>query len=163
MNNIIWKKRAMSKNNGDFISIESYSGHINPNMADPSAPEYLLEVDSSDEIIGKNIIEALKNSRPLSLEEHRNTAKNLAESYKTWIQKMMEKYGYKTKRALFKSMKSCSILYQDDFLTIKPSKHVTLEGWSGDGFNEEDYVKIPEESSFSEIGAALRLAFTRCR
>ena len=162
MNKIVWDPLVKAKNNGDFISIESYSGYANANMADPSAPEFLLEVEASDEILGKSIVEALNNSRPLSLEEHRNTAKNLAENYKAWIQRMMEKYNYKTKRALFKNMKSCSILCREGMIIIKPSYHQTLEGWSGDRINKEDYVTLPAESSFSELGAALRLAFTRC-
>ena len=68
MNKTDWNPLAVATNNGDFISIESYSGYGNPTATDPQAPEYLLEVDASDEILGKSIAEALKNSRPLSFE-----------------------------------------------------------------------------------------------
>jgi len=162
MNNPDWKPKAIASNNGDFMSIESYCGYAVPNMSNPNVPEYLLGLDVPDEILGKSIKEALNNSRRLSLEEHRNLAINLSENYKAWIQRTMEKYGYKTKRALFKNMKSCSILRQDNLIIIKPSYHEKLEGWSGDGIKEEDYVKLPATSSFSEIGAGLRLAFERC-
>ncbi|NDL44379.1 contact-dependent growth inhibition system immunity protein, partial [Photorhabdus laumondii] len=44
-----------------------------------------------------------------------------------------------------------------------PSSHEKLEGWSGDGISVADYVVIPADSSPEEVGAALRLAFSRCR
>ncbi|MBU6149682.1 MAG: CdiI family contact-dependent growth inhibition immunity protein [Verrucomicrobia bacterium] len=162
MNNLDWEPEASASNNGDFMSIESYCGYTNPTTADPAAPEFLLNIDSSDEEVGKTILEALKNSKPVTYEEMQKLRINLSENYKAWIQRTMEKYGYKTKRALFKNMKSCSILRQDNLIIIKPSYHEKLEGWSGDGIKEEDYVKLPAASSFSEIGAGLRLAFERC-
>ena len=157
-----WKPTAVATNNGDFIGIESYSGYALM-AADPEAPEHLLNVDTPDEVVGAAIVEALENSRALSLEEARNIKLKLQENYKAWIQRIMEKYGYKTKRALFKNMKSCGILRREDLIIIKPSNHEKLEGWSGDGISTEDYVRIPADSSLSEIGAALRLGFERCK
>ena len=123
MNKILWEPLVKAKNNGDFISIKSYSGYANANLADRNAPEFLLEENISHEMLGKAIIESLKNSKPLSREEHRQTALNLGENYKAWIQRMMEKYGYKTKRALFKNMKNCYILCQDEMIVIEPTYH----------------------------------------
>ena len=74
----------------------------------------------------------------------------------------MERYGYKTKRALFKDMKKCSIESNRGQITIRPSYHEKLEAWSGKGVSESDYVIIPSGSSPSDVGAALRLAFSRC-
>jgi hypothetical protein len=74
----------------------------------------------------------------------------------------MQRYGYKTKRALFKNMKSCSVEVDDGMMTIQPWHHEKLEGWSGNGISKEDYVVIPANSTPGEIGEALRLAFSRC-
>jgi len=74
----------------------------------------------------------------------------------------MDRYGYRTKRALFKNMKSCGILAEGDVIIISPSRHEKLEAWGrekGDGIED---VVIEANRSPSEIGAALRLAFSRC-
>ncbi len=59
-------------------------------------------------------------------------------------------------------MKNCDIECGDGFITIGPTHHEKLEAWSGDGISEADYVVIPADSPLSKIGAALRLAFSRC-
>jgi len=59
-------------------------------------------------------------------------------------------------------MKSCGIELDGNIIIIRPSYHEKLEAWGGNGFTEKDYVKIPVDSSLAEIGAGLRLAFSRC-
>ena len=82
--------------------------------------------------------------------------------YLAWVNQLVETYGYKTKRALFKDMKSCHIESCGGAITIRPTYHKKLEAWSGDGIGEDSYVVIPCESSPADIGAALKLAFSRC-
>lgn len=88
---------------------------------------------------------------------------NISQRYDSWVANLMEQYGYKTKRALFKNMMRCSLEISDGFLTISPSYHEKLEAWSGTGIDENDDVILSVNSSAEEIGAALRLAFSRCR
>jgi hypothetical protein len=156
-----WKSSAEASNNGDFISIKTYSSY-GLLIADPTATEHLLNPDASDVQLGRAVLDALKQSRFLSVEEEVALRVNAKENYKNWIQKLMHQYGYKTKRALFKTMHSCGIECKNGLVTIRPSHHDKLEGWSGEGFTEEDYVKIPADSPPAQIGAALRLAFSRC-
>ncbi|MBP9693427.1 MAG: CdiI family contact-dependent growth inhibition immunity protein [Alphaproteobacteria bacterium] len=59
-------------------------------------------------------------------------------------------------------MKSCGINLDQGLITIRPSHHEKLEAWSGEGIDKRDYVNIPHDSEPSQIGAALRLAFSRC-
>ena len=70
----------------------------------------------------------------------------------------MEKYGYKTKRSMFKNMKSVSIQRKENQIIFGPSHHEKLEVW---GRTKGDII-IPANSSPAEVGAALRLAFSRC-
>lgn len=156
-----WKARASAKNNGDFISIKTYSGYSLA-IGDPTVPEYLLEPHASDEEVGTAVLKALQQSRFLSFEEEGDLMENATPNYKAWVEKLMKQYGYKTKRALFKNMKSCGIDQNKNVITIRPSHHEKLEAWDGEGFTESDYVKIPADSPPAEIGAALRLAFSRC-
>lgn len=83
--------------------------------------------------------------------------------YEEWIASMKKRFGYKTKKRLFENMKSCSVASVDGIVTISPSHHERLEGWSGLRKNfEESKVRLPLDSPPHEIGSALRLAFGRC-
>lgn len=82
--------------------------------------------------------------------------------YAQWIADMLEKYEYKSKRALFKDMKNCDLSCVDQCLTIQPSHHDKLEGWSGDGISEDDYVVLAIDEGAKKIGEGLRLALSRC-
>ena len=76
---------------------------------------------------------------------------------------LMDKYDYKTKSALFKNMRKCGVHLVNNTITIRPSFHEKLEAWSGDRFNETDYVVLCADSTTFEIGAGLRLALSRCK
>lgn len=161
MNKSTWRSRISAKNNADFISIKPYSSYSLA-VADPEATEYFFDLNVSDEILGKAVLDSLRQSRFLSFEEEGYLMENAEKNYKDWVQKLMDQYGYKTKRALFKNMHNCGIESQNGIITIRPSHHEKLEAWDGEGFTEEDHVKIPADSPPAEIGAALRLAFSRC-
>lgn len=83
--------------------------------------------------------------------------------YDQWVASVMDRYEYKTKRALFKDMRRCSIESKNGEITIRPSCHEKLEGWSGKGIAESDCVVISVTGSPAEVGAALRLALGRCK
>lgn len=85
------------------------------------------------------------------------------ERYAAWIAMLMGKYGYKTKRALFKDMKNCGIHLVNGVITISPTRHEKLEAWGrtkGDGLED---VILSLDCSPAEIGAGLRLALSRCK
>jgi hypothetical protein len=85
-----------------------------------------------------------------------------SERYTTRIERQMSRYSYKTKRALFKGMKTCFIERAGGVINFGPSRNEKPEVWvrsKEDGFED---VVIPAESTRTEIGAALRLAFSRC-
>ncbi|CNL51483.1 contact-dependent growth inhibition system immunity protein [Yersinia mollaretii] len=147
----------------EFLSIETDSG-LGRVRGDPLFPPHLLRPDTDDKIIGNIILKALLDSRTLSLEEYGDffNLEKGKEQYAAWIAMLMEKYGYKTKRALFKDMKNCSIHCINDLIIISPTHHEKLESWSGKGINESDNVVISVNESPAEIGAALRLALSRC-
>ncbi|MBW5824203.1 CdiI family contact-dependent growth inhibition immunity protein [Yersinia kristensenii] len=148
----------------DFLSVETDSG-LGRVRRDPLFPSHLLPPDADDQTIGDAVLIALSNSRTLSLEESADffDLETGKEQYAAWIAMLMEKYGYKTKRALFKDMKNCSIHCINDLITTSPTRHEKLEAWSGRGIKESDDVVIPADSIPEEIGAALRLALSRCK
>nr|WP_052697377.1 contact-dependent growth inhibition system immunity protein [Morganella morganii] len=60
-------------------------------------------------------------------------------------------------------MNTCNARQVDDLITIKPSNHIKLEAWDGDGISETDYVIIPVSASDEELGNAVIEAFSRCK
>ena len=158
------RRCAEALNNGDFISVATYSGYRGTGR-DYQGKEIFLKPDASDTELGSAVFEALSLSRVLKIEElddffHRDL---ISERYKNWVQSLLERFGYKNKRVLFKNMMSVDIKEKDGNLKFGPTRHEKLEAWGrekGDGIED---VIIPADSSPAEVGAALRLAFSRCR
>jgi len=157
----LWRPEASAKCNGDFIIIETYSSY-RMSLADPEAPEHILAPDASNETLGQAVLAALRHSRFLSIEEDKALYSNFEQRCVEWVKEKMDRFGYKTKNALFRKMKHCDIQCKDGLIILEPSHHAKLALWTGDFINKDEYVKIPESSSPAEVGAALRLAFSRC-
>ncbi|EKY3243185.1 CdiI family contact-dependent growth inhibition immunity protein [Cronobacter dublinensis] len=148
----------------EFISIETYSG-LGMVAMDPLFPPHLLSPESDDETIGKTIFQALSDSRKLTSLDERVELFDLEKGkqrYSEWIAMLREKYGYKSKKALFKDMKHCGIHCVNGVMNISPFRHEKLEAWGDTGRDESDEVILSLENSPAEIGAGLRLALSRC-
>ncbi|WP_051229422.1 contact-dependent growth inhibition system immunity protein [Paludibacterium yongneupense] len=157
--------------NGDFVCMETYSGYRST-RCDSKGKQHLLTPDVSDETLGLAVNDAMDHSRfvlparrddvwqhpdaefDLSLYDY----KQIEVEYVAWVKSLMERYSYKTQKSLFKDMKNVSIEKKSGLITFKPTHHEKLEDWSGTG---EDVV-IPDTSTAIEVGAALRLALSRC-
>ncbi|WP_445497344.1 contact-dependent growth inhibition system immunity protein [Photorhabdus sp. SF281] len=148
--------------NGSFYSVKTYSGY-RLLLADPQSPEHILSPDITDSQLGSAVLDSLSKSRLVDPDDDFFDNEKTSELYDEWIKQMMKTYNYRSRRQLFKKMHNCGIQLLDSQITIRPSCHEKLDGWSGDGFSETDYVVIPADSSPEEVGAALRLAFSRCR
>jgi hypothetical protein len=175
MNEITKVAWANAKFNGDFILVETFSGYTS-SMRDPKGKQRFLAPDANDEELGLAVLDALASSRfvlpgprtdvwihpdagfDMELYDYRQTAAR----YAAWTKDLMARYGYKTKRALFKNMKSCSIERKGGTITISPSHHEKLEAWSREKDDGIEDAVIAADAKPAEIGAALRLAFSRC-
>ncbi|WP_105630662.1 contact-dependent growth inhibition system immunity protein [Cronobacter dublinensis] len=148
----------------DFIIIETYSG-LGMVARGPLFPPHLLSPASDDESIGKAILQALSDSRTLTSSEDRVEVFDLEKGKQRYSERnamLREKYGYKSKKSLFKDMKYCSIHCVNGVMNISPSRHEKLEAWGGTGRDGSDEVILSLENSPAEIGAGLRLALSRC-
>ena len=157
------RKEAEAMMNDEFISIKTCSGYFNF-LADPEVPEHLLVPDASEEEIGRALLDALSRSRILIPKENRDffSFERAGVRYEEWVKKIMARYGYKTRRAMFENMKNCWTHSQDDKITLKPTNHVKLEAWEGKSKDKVADVAIPVTSSAFEVGKALKEAFNRC-
>ena len=174
-NEVIRGYWAAVKCNSDFICVETCSGYRGGTDVDPKGKQHFIATDASDENLGLAVVDALAHSRwVLSAPREGSTYspevefdsdltfKKGAERYVAWTEFLIERYSYKTKRALFKDMKNVSIEKKSGSITFKPWHHEKLEAWGrtkGDGIED---VVIPDTSTPAEIGAALRLALSRC-
>src|SRR5260370_21640236 len=104
---------ADAKSNGDFICVKTYSGYRSA-RDDPNGSQHLLPPDVEDRELGSALLDCLAHSRFLDPREQSDEHRTLFdyelgnERYSEWARRLMATYGYKTKRALFKNMRSCS-------------------------------------------------------
>lgn len=159
--------------NADFILIETNSGYRG-SVRDFRGIQNFLKSDADDGELGEAILDAMAHSRfvlgvprtdvwlhpDVEFDQELYDYQKTAERYKAWKADLMARYGYKTQRALFKGMKHCLVERNNGVITLQPWHHEKLEAWSGLGIEEN--VTLPADSTPKEIGAALRLAFTRC-
>jgi hypothetical protein len=155
---------ASVKENGDFTCIETHSGLRRVGL-DPAGRQYLLSPGETEVSLGRALLDALKHSRVLSVREAREFFDHDAveRRYEEWVKDLILKYAYKSRRQLFRDMKNCEVECNANTITICPTHHDKLEGWGreeGDGIVD---VVVPLNSGPQEIGAALRVALSRCR
>ncbi|WP_174406745.1 contact-dependent growth inhibition system immunity protein [Desulfovibrio subterraneus] len=157
--------------NADFICVDTWSGYRGGTDRDPKGKQHLLSSDACDLALGEAVLDALAHSRwvlPAPREgvtfpegvEFDMAVCDFKVNYPACVNALMEICGYKNKRALFKNMKRVSLESKNGVLTLTPWHHAKLEAW--DGVGDEATVVIPATSTPEEIGAALRLALSRC-
>lgn len=158
------RKWAEAMKTPEITTVDTWSGYART-VSDSAGAQYDFHADVSDEALGAAVIDCLAQSRFLDTPELRAELFHpdaVARSYAAWIERLTRFGGYKSRRALFKEMLNCSIEQEDDMITMRPSHHEKLEGWSADGISEADHVVISASETLSAVGAALREAFRRC-
>jgi hypothetical protein len=152
-------ERATAKENGDFIDLQTMSGYRLA-VLDPVGKQHHFGCDIGDQELGNAVLDVLDASRFLEPAAATELRLNAAQYYEQWVLNTMKLHGYKSRRALFKSMRSCSIERRDGVIRFIPSCHEKSEGWAG--LTSEHHVTVSSTSDVREIGAALRRAFDRC-
>lgn len=149
--------------NGSILTVSTRSGF--GSWGHPDRNEVDVAPDASDEVLGQAVNEALSCSRELSLRDLlcaiRSVGRDEREAeYKQWTDRFMQRHGYASKRTMFKKMLHCRMVRRAGSLSISPSNHDSLEGWSP--LPETENVVIPSDSAAAEIGEAVRLSLARC-
>jgi hypothetical protein len=127
------------------------------------AEPYYHTNDVNDDELGNSIFKAINASRQIDPMK----AVELLESggADTCIESrdnhMMQKFGYKNKRQLYRKMASCGVELESKQITISPTHHDRLESWTG--VQDAENVVISATVSNAELGAAVREGFSRCR
>lgn len=164
MTGVVEKRWVAVYANSDFIQVETNSGYRG-GLPDPFGKRFEFITSVADDVLGHAVLNALVASRflhPHDYPDFFDIRGRVVPQYEEWVKVMMENYGYKTRRALFRSMKNCSIEERDGEITIRPTHHEKLEAWSGSGISEDSLVRVGSADGPTEVGAALRLALSRC-
>ncbi|MBL0318928.1 MAG: CdiI family contact-dependent growth inhibition immunity protein [Alphaproteobacteria bacterium] len=158
------EKNACVYANERFCSIKTYSG-MGLIMGDFRGKEYILLPDASEEELGQAILGALSYSRVVNRKADPELWDTEAAKIRAqkWIVGLMQRFGYKTRAAMFRKMKSCDIVMKSGMIEISPSRRERNGNlFSGEGIQKSDYIYLPDTSTPAEIGAGLKLALSRC-
>ena len=126
-------------------------------MIDPDSTTLLHSPDISDEKLGEFVCQSLRESQAWALEKARGFTHDTTR-YETWIGELMTFGAYKSSKDVTRNLKEVLIdNYEEQIIFIPTSnRRGTFKS-----FGKEFHVIVPENSSKSDIGAALRLAFER--
>jgi len=162
--------------NGKLIFLQTLSGYRGPRDIDPRGPQRVFEADVDDAVLGQAVTEVVAKSRFVLPKKRTDVIQHplvefdaemydkaiLRNWYQTWSVPAMERFGFRDEKDLFRRMKRCAVEVNGLVMTITPTHHESLFGWGreeGDGIED---VELDVTSSAADIGAALRLAFSRC-
>ena len=164
MNEVKPRLRASAFANERALIVVSEVGH-RATVMDSSVPPHTLSSNASDDEMGQALGAALGSSRFLSAHEAKLflNLDRVKKDYEAWVSMLLTRYGYASRKDLFKGMLNCAVESVGELIEIRPTVHEKLEAWSGEDIDESLYIHIPSNADASTLGAGLKLAFTRCK
>ena len=122
----------------------------------------ILEVDCGNEALGQAVFEALKHSRKMPLEEwdelfRSGFLKSKSIEYSNYL---MERFNYKNKRQLYKTMKTVHVESTENHLEILPTHQDRLGGFCG--IEGIEPITTPTDIDAELLGMKMREAYKLC-
>lgn len=154
---------ANIKFNDQFVNVITGSGYRGP-RDDRAAFEAYLPANADAETLGKTVLMALGRSRSIDIDEipmffDREAVKLL---YENWVADATERFAYKSRRALFKDLMSCSVTRSNGLVTIHPWRRKPSEAWGALENYDESALVLDAACTAVELGEGLLLAMQRC-
>ncbi|MBU3121744.1 CdiI family contact-dependent growth inhibition immunity protein [Acinetobacter soli] len=154
-------KRATVYFNNKYIEVISWN-YGGMSVFNINFIPLIFEIEIDNHILGEAIRKALSagsNIPPEGIKEFLFSSE-LADFMKERNKKIMENFGYKSKKALFKNMRSVDIEL-DSKVNISPSHQDGLD-YSFTGLSKDDEIILPNDATNEELGKAVRLAYEKC-
>ena len=149
--------------NGDFFDFTVISRGI-LGYGDPGAQSQYLLPDAEDQSLGHTLRAVLSKSKRVSIDEFQIIFRSgIIEKTESEREKyVMERYGYKTKKAMYKNSDTCNIAAYENHIEIQPTHQDSLQTWTVKKDMGLHPLEIPNLATDAELGAALRQAFALC-
>ena len=160
--NPMTKRRSASLYGTDkFICVHALYGYRRALLADDGFRAYIA-ADASDESLGSSVLRALNESHAMDPVKDRDffDGRRHYETYKGWLNEAMAKYNMRSKSQMFKHLAYCSIHREKGKISIEPHAHRGSDRI--DVLGDDQIVEIPASTNAIAVGAAVRLAMSRC-
>lgn len=148
-----------------FLLLRSTSHYVSYPGDDQVNLELAPDVD--DARLGEAVVTVLRASTRMTLNSLTGAVQRLEREdgvsrYKTLVAGLCGRYGFKTKKALFKSMRMIHVDRQRSTgeIAFRPTDRFAVDGFQG--LDGSQSVDVPAAASPEEIGAALRTVLARC-
>jgi len=131
---------------------------------DPDVEPIYVPSDASNDLLGKSVRLSLSRSKQVELKEFQEIFKSglILATAKEREKYTMKKYGYRTKKELYRNSDTCSVSAFDGYIEIQPTHQNSLEEWTVKADMNLNPLKVADSASDEELGAELRRAFTMC-
>jgi CDI immunity protein len=157
---ITFRKTAAIYRSEKFISVETLSGVPGLVYREDDPYRVYLDPDATNELIGRTLLIALSKSRFVDNSEPEFFDPDRATRvYENWENDVVHRYGFKSKRSAYKSMDWCEGQIFNGNIEIEPHRRGS-PGWRS--LPPEKTVVIPATDDAEAVGAAVRLALSRC-
>jgi hypothetical protein len=147
--------------NPKFVCIKTFSGYRSSHF-DPEGACIFLSPDTGDSELGSAVLEALRRSRFVRPEEApalfdwRQNAKAVDD----WLADIMLQFSYSSKRQAMRKTLYCFADQVSGRILISPTKQIGIDDWEDLG--SDLTVNVSEFATADRLGAAVRLALSRC-
>jgi hypothetical protein len=146
----------------EFIDVHAHSGYRSW-LVDRASAHRRFSADASETELGAAILECLAGSKALSLKEMETRLATVDEDEEAWIANTMQRYSIRSRRALFKGMRSVLIERESAVIRFLPLHQVRLRCWEAhDPAPGKKDIVIASASEAAAVGQALRQAIQRC-
>ncbi|MYN05136.1 CdiI family contact-dependent growth inhibition immunity protein [Pseudoduganella sp. DS3] len=140
--------------------MQTHSG-LRVSASDPAGLQLIYDTNESPEMLGQGLLQALAASRVLNLDEARQffESSSMKQRYENWVTRLLQHVGSGDRIKLFEKMKHCSVVCESDLISIRPTIHDEIEGWSGS--KQLESVQVSRLASAAEVGQGILLALSR--
>lgn len=155
----VWRPSVDLMANREFICLRAEVGY-RTHLPDPEFAPIVLTPETNDGELGEAVLLALAASHQVTLQEGQALRGAAGEIHERWVKSLLERFKYRSRRALFQFMKSCAVERDADGLVFRPTKHVRPEAW--EGLDRSQEAVIDATSRPEQIGAATKEGLGRC-
>lgn len=132
--------------------------------ADPNVEVVYLNPDTDNELLGKSVRYAMQQSKVVGFDEFQKIFHSgvIEKREAEWEAFAMQKYGYKTRRAMYSSYATCVVSSDGEQIEIQPTSRKSMDSFTASKDTGPHALYFSFSITDEEFGIALREAFENC-